>query len=322
MTTQEDKMSQILSKILGIDTETPISQATAASTADPNEEAMLRSLFGLIQPSADPDLDDFLGDNLAAPSGTALITVLSQQFQDLCDTLMAIKSSSLAQPNAETLTKLESYLAYAQIEIEALEQVAPSEFQELTPSASLAVAPTQKKNSKIRRLRGRAILFCGVALCLPLALRLGIPAILSSRRVEPLLPLSHSEMDHVLSVQGEVLTVEQPGKSPEAIRLAGISPANKHWQAAANGVISTLLESNQGQVSVTPVESFDNSGNSALIRLPNGTTLQEILLEDGVAKLDEIGLDAVPDDVATTLQKAQAAAQAQHKNIWSPEATQ
>lgn len=129
-------------------------------------------------------------------------------------------------------------------------------------------------------------------------------------------------MDQVLSLQGKVLTVEQPGESPQTVQLAGIAPASERWQAEANGVIAMLLESNQGQVSVELLSQTPFGTRLAVIELPNGTTLQEILLEDGVAKLDSDSLKTLPPEVVTTLKQAQASAQLQHKNIWSPEAAQ
>lgn len=311
---QQEQMAQLMGSLLN--------PSAGSSTAEGTAEGMsIEALLGgLMQGDSENSLDGLLSNNLGTADETTLVAVLNQQFQALCDTLIAIKNSPLAQSQAETLTKLESYLAYAQMEIEVLEPVAPSESPELTPSNFPAVAPPAKKNFKLGRIKGWQIALCGAAVCLPLALKLGVPAVLSSRRVESLLASGRSEMDYVTSVQGDVLTVEQPGESPQAMQLAGIAPASEHWQAEANGVISMLLESNQGQVSVESLGQTSSDTHLAIIKLPNGTTLQEILLKDGVAKLDSDSLETLPPEVSTTLKQAEALAQSQHKNIWSPEA--
>ena len=126
-------------------------------------------------------------------------------------------------------------------------------------------------------------------------------------------------MDQVVSVQGSTLSVKVPGQSPQTIQLAGIAPADKHWQEETTGVISALLESTRGQVSVNTMGRSPSGEASALVELPNGTTLQQVLLEDGVAQLDNDSLSRFPADVSAKLQAAQAAAQSQHKNIWSTE---
>lgn len=318
---QQEQMTQLISSLLN-------PSAGSSTAKGMTEGTSIEALFGgLMQGESENSLDSLLGSNLGigsnlgAPDETTLVAVLNQQFQALCNTLIAIKSTPLAQSQPETLRNLESYLAYAQIEIEALEP-APLEYSELAPLNSTAIAPPPKKTFKLGRIKGWQIALCGAAVCLPLALKLGVPVILSSRQVEPLLASSHSDMDHVLSVQGDVLTIQQSGEPPQAMRLAGIAPASERWQAEANGVISMLLESSHGQVSVESLGQTPSDTHSAIIKLPNGTTLQEILLKDGVAKLDSDSLETLSPDVATTLKQAEALAQSQHKNIWSPESTQ
>ena len=79
------------------------------------------------------------------------------------------------------------------------------------------------------------------------------------------------------------------------------------------------MEANQGRASVEVIGQLDGK-ESALVELPNGTTLQQVLLEDGVAKLDDSTLEGLSSPEVTVLQEAQATAKSQHKNIWSPEA--
>ena len=316
MTTQENKMNQLLSELLGSDAATLVPPATAASTtaspAASNEAEMLRSLFGLMQEPADSNLDGLLGTDLTVMDDSTLLTKLDQQFEDLCETFVALKTRPVAAAHPEGLEHLESHLAGAQAEIQGLmpdtwlEELAPEQASEKPDAAP-------KKNSKIRRLRSRAILFGGVALCLPLALKIGIPGLLSSRQMGTLLPAANKGMDQVVSVKGSTLTIQAPGQPPQPIQLAGIAPASEYWQAETTGVISTLIESTHGQVSVSPMGRSSSGESSALIELPNGTTLQQVLLEDGVAKLDSDSLSRFPADLSAKLQAAQALAQAQRK---------
>lgn len=140
--------------------------------------------------------------------------------------------------------------------------------------------------------------------------------------METLLPAANKGLDQVISVKGSTLSIQAPGQPPQPIQLAGIAPASEHWQAETTGVISTLIESTHGQVSVSPMGRSSSGESSALIELPNGTTLQQVLLEDGVAKLDSDGLSRFPAELSAKLQAAQATAQAQHKNIWSDQGAQ
>lgn len=73
-----------------------------------------------------------------------------------------------------------------------------------------------------------------------------------------------------------------------------------------------LIQASQNQVDVqflTPDSSL------ALVRLSNGTLLQEILLAHGLAEFDP-NQKNLPTDIALALQQAQQIAQQQHKNLW------
>lgn len=154
-----------------------------------------------------------------------------------------------------------------------------------------------------------------MALCLPIAAKVGIGAALHNRHLAAL--LAHSTpTTHVLSAAGTTLRVQEPHQPPKTIDLAGLTIGDEYWQAESNGVIATLMASTHGQVSVDPVGKTTAGDPLDLVALPNGTTLQQILLEDGVAKVDAPQIQELPQSVVTTLKKAQTTAQAQHKNIW------
>lgn len=138
--TQQEQITQLLGSLLN-----PSAGSSTAEGATFDNAPSIEDLFGGLLGDSNTVSGDLLGSDLGAADETTLVAILGQQFQVLCDTLMALKSSPLAQSQAESLTKLESYLAYAQMEIEAIEQAAPSESLELTPSDSPAAAPPSKK---------------------------------------------------------------------------------------------------------------------------------------------------------------------------------
>ena len=329
---QEQQIDQILKGLLG-------SSAPAPAEKTMPDDELLRSLYEMMQG------DSASGLNLDTPTADAtLIEQLDQQFLDLCDTFLTLKSCLVASAHPETFIRLESYLAGAQAEITALIPEGALELPEKSPEIPMALmlekepelsekspevpvvlsepAITPKETSRKKGVKVWHVALGGAAICLPLVLKLSVPAILSNRRIEPFLPNASSAMDQVVSVQGSTLSVEKSGQAPQDITLAGIAPAGEHWQSEANGIISALLESTQGQVSVASIERSPSGEASALVELPSGTTIQQVLLEDGVAKLDDATLKLFPADVATKLQTAQSLAQAQHKNIWSEKGAQ
>lgn len=339
MASEQDQIDELF-RFLSADTD----QTSTSSKRNSVDANSMAKLFSLVQGEAIDSSPGLLVEDLLDSDERSLVTDLNQRFEELCETLLGLKVSSFAQTHAQTLVNLESYLAYAQIEIakiepieqkdplpsseaaidESLDQRIPqppdATLEQVEPSAGRVITPTSRGHSYFKHIKVRHVLLGLAAIALPLTLKFGIPAVLSNRRVEPLLDSSNSAMAQVLSFDGETLIVEQPGRPPESMHLAALSPLEPHWQAEANKVFSLLLEANKGKVSVVPVAPLSSPTNLALIELPNGTTLQEVLLSNGIAKLNQNGLDAVPSDVATTLQEAQATAQAQHKNIWSEDA--
>ncbi|UIE38870.1 thermonuclease family protein [Leptodesmis sichuanensis] len=80
--------------------------------------------------------------------------------------------------------------------------------------------------------------------------------------------------------------------------------------------MATLLQASSRQVSVTTIAYPPSRQILALVKLPNGTLIQTILLTEGLAKLDSQQVSSLPPDVLTSLQQAQRSAQQQHKNLW------
>lgn len=79
-----------------------------------------------------------------------------------------------------------------------------------------------------------------------------------------------------------------------------------------------VLQSSGGNVSLSYVQSLElDSEIRAIAALPNGTSLQQILLTDRLAKLDRS--QSLPIDIAQAFQIGEADARSQRKNVWGVE---
>lgn len=159
----------------------------------------------------------------------------------------------------------------------------------------------------------RVYLLWTIALLLPIGLKLGVPTLLQKQST---FASQNSSFYVVEAITGNHLTVCAPNGSIQSIRLAGLAPLPAHWQHEATGVLATLLQASSRQVSVTTIAYPPSRQILALVKLPNGTLIQTILLTEGLAKLDSQQVSSLPPDVLTSLQQAQRSAQQQHKNLW------
>ena len=157
-------------------------------------------------------------------------------------------------------------------------------------------------------------LLWAIALSLPFLLKFSIPAILHGQRLAIAAPVE--SFYSVESIQGHTLTLLKPDGSTQRIQLAGLAPSSPRWQTEATGVLTLLLQASAGKVSIQTVHRIQARQTLALVALPNGTLLQQILLAQGVAKLDRQQLSDLPPDVQIALQQAQESAQQEHKNSW------
>jgi hypothetical protein len=166
-------------------------------------------------------------------------------------------------------------------------------------------------------------LLYGLALCLPLGLKLGVP--LALEQGEQLGLLGNFVGDRlsdnlytVDSVQGLLLTVHQPNQPTVQCQLAGLTKPDERWQDEATGILSMLVQASQNRVTVSFTEPKQpDSIASALVQLPSGAYVQQILLSEGIARIDRTRIDRIPTETAQILQQAEASAKAEHKNIWS-----
>ncbi|MBM0744916.1 thermonuclease family protein (plasmid) [Phormidium sp. CLA17] len=160
--------------------------------------------------------------------------------------------------------------------------------------------------------------FCVALLLLPFGVKLGVPTwVPLAEHLERQFSQSSTPRDTVERVRGEVWTLRASDQSQQQVTLAGIMPIDSKWQAQANGVIAILLQSSHQQVDLTITQAIGKGEVArAIAQLPNGTSIQQVLVADGLTKLDKTQLSQLPDEVRNALQQAQTSAQQQRKNIW------
>jgi|GEM_PF-4849846 len=167
-----------------------------------------------------------------------------------------------------------------------------------------------------------AVLF-GTMLLLPVGIKLGVPALLmKGEQMGVLQVFTKSQTSSIYIVEtiafksNLTLTVRSPEKSVIKVRLIGLQAANEQWQSQAAGAIALLLKASNAQVALLNTQPIKPGEITGIITLPNGTSLQEILLADGLAKLDFPPLVRLPQETTQRLQHAEAQAKAQRKNVW------
>ncbi|MBE9109282.1 hypothetical protein IQ273_07620 [Nodosilinea sp. LEGE 07298] len=171
---------------------------------------------------------------------------------------------------------------------------------------------------KLLRKRLTPLLY-GLALCLPLGLKLGVPLVLVQGERLGLFGSSSSDAVYTVDrVDGFMVTAHLPHQPPVQFQLAGLAESDERWQREATGILSMLLEASHNQVIITVAKPKQSSSPAnALVQLPTGGYIQQILLSDGVAQLEPRQLDGMSAEIVQMLQQAELSAQAAHKNIWS-----
>lgn len=154
---------------------------------------------------------------------------------------------------------------------------------------------------------------------LPLALKLGTPALLAQGERSGVLKIFQPQTDHsrvvVESVEGYTLITRTSDNTTLKVKLAGLKNLDRQWQNQAASVIAMVLQASGGTVSLSYVQSLEpGSEIRAIATLPNGTSLQQILLTDGLAKFDRF--QSLPLKLTQAFQTSEADARSQGKNIW------
>jgi endonuclease YncB( thermonuclease family) len=169
-------------------------------------------------------------------------------------------------------------------------------------------------------MKPRLIALFSVMLLLPLGLRLATPTLLEQgMKLRNVFPFGSTQQQYIVeSVDGYTLTLHTRNQAQFRVRLAGLQSGSDRWQKQAAVVTAMLLHSSGAKVQLTGIQSLGSSEEiQAIAQLPNGTPLQQVLLADGLAKLDHAQLKQLPLQFAQPFQKAEASARSQQKNIWA-----
>lgn len=157
-------------------------------------------------------------------------------------------------------------------------------------------------------MKSHYLALCATLLFAPLGLKLGAVPILHQMEQLGWINVSEDQSFYkVEAIEQGVLRLQAPDRSHKQVRLVGLTMSDR-WRGQAEGVLLMVLNAAGARVRLM--------GEQGLIALPNGTLLQEVLLADGLAKLDAKSLPTFPQSIRDRLQKAETAARAQHKNIW------
>ncbi|NJP12559.1 MAG: hypothetical protein HC866_26385 [Leptolyngbyaceae cyanobacterium RU_5_1] len=168
-------------------------------------------------------------------------------------------------------------------------------------------------------MKRQFLVLYAIAILLPVSLKLILPVLVvagGQRRQISVLNHATQALDTVESIHGNVLTVRGLDGSTRQVQLAGLAALNSRWQQEATGVLASLIQASQGQIAVIATHPAPAGKEFALMRLPNGTLIQQVLLAEGLAKLDVQQVFGLPSNLRTVLQQAQTSAQQQHKNLW------
>lgn len=158
------------------------------------------------------------------------------------------------------------------------------------------------------------VFICGVfVLLVSLFFKLESPW--AVRQILVLVGSLSSPGDEVMEVQGNTLSVMTTDHHSIEVQLAGLATPSAHWQAEETGVLGMLVQNSSVTVQCLS-QCQSGQTQQALVKLPNGTLLQSIVLSDGVGQLDPQQLKQLPQPTEIALSSAQTLAQSQHKNIW------
>lgn len=156
---------------------------------------------------------------------------------------------------------------------------------------------------------------CLIAALAPISIRWGGPILLRQVEQTGLIKAFSHSTSTVKTIDGDTWIIAPPKQPIQSLQLAGIEPIDPAWISQANSILGMIVYASNNQVNVTTLPH----SSRALLQLPTGLLLQEILVREGFAKLDANQLKLLPKDTVTQLEQAQAKAKAEHQNLWSNE---
>lgn len=258
-------------------------------------------------------------------SDSALVKVLGNHVEHASGVVEVLSTRPVTQHALNALRRVELQLTALTIGVgdlrQALEQnLRPPSLRRWKRSMTALLHRIQfHQHSSTLTLKPQHVALFALVICIPLGLKLGVPTLLSQAEragwLEQLQPQNLS-LDTVESIQDGILMIKTPAGETLRVKLAGLDLAAP-WQNQAEGVIAMLMQTTQAKVIVSHTQIYQSGITEAIVTLPNGTSLQEILLSDGLAKLNLNNLNTLPENLVFKLKQAEARAKLQHKNVWS-----
>ena len=264
------------------------------------------------------------GEPLDKQSDSTLVEVLGDHVESASGVVEVLSTRSVSEQALNALRRVELQLTALTIGVsdlrQALEQNGrpqPLRRWKRTMTALLHRFQFQQHSGHLI-IKPKHIVLLAFMLCVPLGLKLGVPTLLHQADqagwLEKLYPQNQS-LDTVESIQDGIFRLKKPSGEILRVKLAGLV-LDEPWQSQAEGVMAMLLRPAQAKVMVSHTQLAQNDITEAIVSLPNGTPLQEILLADGLAKLNPSTLKTLPGTLILRLQQAEANAKLQHKNVW------
>lgn len=273
------------------------------------------SELGGMQSSAQP---------LDKKSDSALVEVLGSHVESAGNVVEVLSTRTVSQQALSALRRVELQLTALTIGVsdlrQALEQnLRPQPLRRWRRSITALIRRIQfRQHSGTVVVKPQHVALFALMICIPLGLKLGAPTLLHqaerSRWFEQFQP-QNSSLNTVESIQNGILLIKTPAGETLRVKLAGLD-LDAPWQAQAEGVMAMLLQPAQAKVIIGHRRMAQSGVTASIVFLPNGTSLQEVLLSDGLAKLNVDDLNTLPENLVLKLKQAEAKAKLQHKNVW------
>lgn len=255
---------------------------------------------------------------------SALVEVLGSHIESAGSVVEVLSTRGVTQHALNALRRVELQLTALTIGVsdlrQALEQnLHPQLLHRCRRTIAALIRRIQfHQHSGATIVKPQHIALFALMICIPMGLKLGVPTLLHRAEQDgwfERLQSQKSSLNTVESIQNGILQIKTPAGAILRVKLAGLD-LDTHWQAQAEGIMAMVLQPVRAQVMLSDAQVAQTGVTEAIVTLPNGTSLQEILLADGLAKVSLNTPNSLPENLMLKLKQAEANAKFQHKNVW------